>query len=188
MADHLQMGIVVPHEYTRREVVSYQSKRMSNFTNETLVNSGDLPTFRLTTIQQVNRFVCGVVGIPLNLLVVVVILRSRQLWSPRNIFWLAVTFFNVLALSQAITELSLFYLYQRGDGSHQTLCLYYSTIVGSPYVLLLTALMLVTCDRYIAIVHRQLYEHYATSRNATLILFGTVIAVLGNTKLFLIVD
>ena len=159
---------------------------MRNFTNETenetVVSLQDLPMFRLITIQQVTRFVCGVVGIPLNLLVAVVILRSRQLWCPRNIFWLAVTFFNALALSQAIAELSLFYLYQRGDGSHQTLCLFYSMVVGSPYVLLLTALMLATCDRYIALVHRQLYEHYATSANASLILFGAIFIVLGKRE------
>ena len=157
---------------------------MSNFTNETenetVVRSGDLPAFRLTTIQQMSRFVCGVVGIPLNLLVVGVILRSRQLWNPRNIFWLAVTFFNLLALLQAITELSLFYLYQRGDGSHHNLCQFYSTVVGSPYVLLLTVLMLATCDRYIALAHRRLYEHYATTANASLILFGAIFVVLGN--------
>ena len=140
--------------------------------------------FRLRTIQQVNRFVCGIIGIPLNLLVVAVILRSRQLWTARNIFWLAINFFNTLALTQAIIELAVFYLYQRGDDSHRILCQIYSTIVGGPYVLLLAGLMLATLDRHLALVHRQFYQNYATPTNVIWILFGITLVVVGRYKLF----
>ena len=159
---------------------------MNNYTNGTVVDvgSGDFPMFRLRTIQQVNRFVCGIIGIPLNLLVVAVILRSRQLWTARNIFWLAINFFNTLALTQAIIELAAFYLYQRGDDSHRILCQIYSTIVGGPYVLLLAGLMLATLDRHLALVHRQFYQNYATPTNVIWILFGITLVVVGRYKLF----
>ena len=162
---------------TRRVLVS-SNKNMS-YLNDTATSSEDLPLFRMKTIKQVNRFICVILGIPLNLLVAVVILRSKQLWSPRNIFWLAVTFFNLLALTQAIIELCIYYLFQRRDGSHETLCQVYSTIVGSPYVLLLTGLMLATWDRYLALSRHQFYKRYASPRNVSLILLAVFCIIAG---------
>ena len=157
-----------------------------NLTNETVVISEKhlLFMFRFSPVQLTNRFACIFIGIPLNVLIAAVILRSRKLWSPRNIFWLAVTFFNVLALSQALAELCLFYLYQNGEGSHQSLCSYYSVFVGCPYLLLLTGVMLATCDRYIALAHNQFYRLYATPFNVSLILFSVVFIVTG--KIFVL--
>ncbi len=155
--------------------------------NETFIeispsNLEDLPVFRLRTIHQINRLTCGILGIPLNLLVMAVILRSRQLWSPRNIFWLAVTFFSVLALIQAIIELCIYLLYRRGDGSHQTLCQFYSTTIGGPYVLLLAGLMLATWERYLALTRHRLYQRYGTPKNICWILFGVSLIITGTIE------
>lgn len=146
------------------------------------VDSEDIPVFRLVPFQRFNRTTCCALGIPLNILVVVVILRSKQLWSARNTFWLAVTFFNVLALIQSMTELSIFYLYRRTDGSHQTLCAIYSTFLGYPYVLLLTGLTLASWDRYLALAHYDFYRHYATPRHVVIILTIVFVTITGKTK------
>lgn len=138
-----------------------------------------MPAFRMLPIHQVIRILCGVLGIPLNILVVTVILRSRQLWSGRNIFWLAVTFFNLIAVLQSTTELSIFYLHQRGDGSHLTLCQIYSTLMGCPYGLLLSGLVLASWDRYLALARHHFYQHYATPRNISYVLISVFIMVTG---------
>ena len=104
---------------------AYQSQKMNNLTNNESVVSYSpedylLPMFELSTAQLLNRLICAIFGIPLNLLVLALIIRSR-LWSSRNIFRLGVTFFNLIALLQAVIELVLVYLYHRGDGSHKVL-------------------------------------------------------------------
>lgn len=142
-----------------------------------------MPVFDLTPVQQVNRFVCCIVGIPLNLTVFAVILRSKQLWSPRNIYWLAVTFFNLLAVLQAVTELTLFHLYQKQDGSHEILCKIYSIIVGCPYNLLLTGLILASYDRYLALAHHQYYQDYVTAKYVSSILIADFFVIVGKSIL-----
>lgn len=158
----------------------------NNCSNETSVGFGEIPAFRMLLIQQVIRIICSVLGIPLNFLVVAVILRSRQLWSGRNIFWLAVTFYNLLALLQTSTELSIYHLYTRGDGRHQKLCQIYSTLLGCPYGLLLSGLTLASWDRYLALARQHFYQHYATPKNISLILLTVFIMVTG--KMLLIIQ
>lgn len=125
-------------------------------------SASTMPILVMPILARINRMVCTSLGIPLNLLVLSVIVRSRQLWSPRNIFWLTVTFFNLLALVQSLMELTIYYLNQGSDGSHVLLCQIYSVIVGCPYALLLTALTLATADRYSALAHPQFYQDYVT--------------------------
>ena len=146
--------------------------------DESLDEWNDMPAFTLIGVQQINRFICGTLGIPLNLAVVAVVLRSKQLWSPRNIFWLVVTFFIIIALLQSVIELIVFYLYLRRDGSHVTLCAIYSTSVGCPYDLVLVALLLATWERYLALVRRQFHRHYATPRNISFLMFLVVLLLI----------
>lgn len=151
----------------------------TSYSNKTDTGLGDIPAFRLSTIQQVNRMVCCSLGIPLNILVVAVVLRSRQLWSGRNIFWLAVTLFNLLAVAQSITELFIADLYRRSDGSHQIVCRIYSILLGCPYDLVMSGLTLASWDRYLALAHHHFYENYATPRNISLILLIVFITITG---------
>lgn len=151
----------------------------TSYSNKTDSGLGEIPAFRLITIQQVNRILCCSLGIPLNILVVAVVLRSRQLWSGRNIFWLAVTLFNLLAVVQAITELFISDLYRRSDGSHQTVCIIYSILLGCPYDLVMSGLTLASWDRYLALARNQFYENYATPRNIGLILLIVFIVITG---------
>lgn len=151
----------------------------SSSTSAEAIDSSEVPGLAMPVILRINRIGCVAIGIPLNLIVLSVIVRSRQLWSPRNIFWLAVTFFNLLALIQSVMELTIFYLYQRSDGSHEMVCKAYSVMVGCPYALLLTALTLATADRYSALAHCQFYQNYVTPSRSILVLFTVVIVVVG---------
>ena len=149
-----------------------------------LSNSTDikeLSAFRLVLAQRINRFICCVLGFPLNILVMVVIARSRQLWAPRNVFWLAVTFFNFIAVVESTIELDIYYLYQRSDGSHQLLCEIFSTQLGCPYGLLLAGLTLASFDRYLTLARHQFYQKYGTTRNAVFVLIFTFLLVTGIT-------
>ena len=145
--------------------------------DETNSNLTDMPVFHMRTFQQINRLGCVVVGLPLNLLVIAVVCRSKQLWSSRNISWLAVTFFNLLALVQSIVELCMFQLYKRNDGSHLILCQIYSVLIGCPFALLLTGLTLAAIERYLALAHRHFHEKYATSRVTSCIFVFTIFLV-----------
>ena len=148
-----------------------------NNTNETAANRTvfggtnnltgivELFAFHLGSFQRINRGLCFVLGFPANILVMVVIARSRQLWSPRTIFWLAVTFFNFIAVIESTMELGIFHLYQQSDGSHQLLCQIFSTQFGLPYGLLLAGLTLASCERYLALARQQFYQNYATTKN-----------------------
>lgn len=151
----------------------------TSYSIKTDTGLGEILAFRLTTLQKFNRIFCCSLGTPLNILVVVVVLRSRQLWSGRNIFWLAVTLFNLLAVVQSITELFIADLYRRSDRSHQTLCIIYSILLGCPYDLVMSGLTLASWDRYLALARHQFYENYATPRNISLILLVVFIIITG---------
>lgn len=142
----------------------------------------ELAAFHLGFYQQVNRIICFILGIPLNIFVLVVVVRSRQLWAPRNIFWLGITLFNSIAEVDSIMELTTNYLYQRSDGSHRLVCQIFSTQFGLPYSLLTAGLTLATCDRYLALARHRFYQKHANTKNAVWILIFTFVVVTGTTN------
>lgn len=144
-----------------------------------LTRMGEMPAFKMILIQRINRIICSTVGIPLNILVLIVVLRSRQLWSPRNIFWFGVTFFNVIAILQSVAELVVYYLYKYYEGSHEPVCKLYVALVGGPYGTLLACLTLASCDRYLALARQQFYQNYVTTKNATRILLFCFVTITG---------
>jgi len=144
------------------------------------IDNRRMPPFNLPLMMlRINQLLCIVFGIPLNGLVMVVIVRSRQLWSTRNIFWLTVTFFNLLALVQAVMELDMFYLHQHGDPDRFLICKIYSVTVGCPYALLLTTLTLASSDRYSALAHPWFYQRYVTKKRVVWTLLISVLAIIG---------
>ena len=150
-----------------------------DWTNKGFPDIFELAALHLTPVQQVVRIVCCILGIPLNILVAVVIIRSRQLWSPRNIFWLAITLFNSIALIELASELAVHDLYQRSDGSHLLLCEILSTQNGYPYGLVLAGLALASGDRYLTLAHQHFYQKYGTTKNAICVLILTFFIVTG---------
>ncbi len=153
---------------------------MHNISSYDIINNSGMPPFNLPLMLRINRLLCIIFGIPLNGLVLVVIVRSRQLWSTRNIFWLTVTFFNLLALIQAVMELVMFYSHQHGDPDGFLICKIYSVTVGCPYALLLTTLTLASADRYSALAHPQFYQRYITKKRVTWTLLIIVLTILGD--------
>ncbi len=153
--------------------------------NETISDSSfdnnRMPPFSLPLMMRINRFMCITLGLPLNALVLVVIIRSRQLWSSRNIFWITVTFFNLLALVQAFMELAMYYLHQNGDPDGFLTCKIYSLIVACPYALLLTTLTLATADRYSALAHPQFYQRHVTEKRVIWTLLIIALVLIGNS-------
>lgn len=152
---------------------------LRNHTDDVEGNWTDMPAFRMQPFQHFNRLVSISFGIPLNLLVIAVVCRSKQLWYPRNITWLAVTFFNLLALVQSVVELGIFTLYKYNDGSHLLLCQLYSIMVGCPFALLLTGLTFGAVERYLAIAHRHFHEKHITPKVTLIILVACVVVVTG---------
>ena len=129
-------------------------------------DTSGMVALEMIPVQWINRIVCCSLGIPLNVFVPVVIARSRQLWSPRNIHWLGVTFINFAMILQLLAELITNTQYQRKDGSHRLLCEIHSTLLGCPFGLLLTSLTLASLDRYLALIHPQFYRNRVTIKSS----------------------
>ena len=145
-----------------------------------LPNSTQMVALNMIPIQRVNRVACCTLGLPPNLLVVLVVARSRQLWSsPRNIYWLGVTFINFLLILQSLGELVTNVLYQRKDESYLFLCKIHSTLLGCPFGLLLTSLTLASFDRYLALSRPKFYQVHVTVKCATAVLSGVFLLVAG---------
>ena len=117
----------------------------------------ELRVFQWIPIQRINRIFCCGLSIPLNAAVVVVIIRSKQLWSSRNIYWLGVSLFNLLIDLESIIELSVDFLvdeYQPIQLHQNSTCRVMSMFIGWPEGLLLAGLMLASWERYWALTHR----------------------------------
>lgn len=139
----------------------------------------EMPVFRMRSFQMTNRIACCSIGVPLNIVVVAVVVRARQLWSPRNMCWLALTLFNLLALAQSAAEVLIFHLHTKADGSHELICKVYSLFVGCPYALLLSALTIASADRYLALVRRDFYRSHATCNRVAFVLIITTVLIAG---------
>ena len=93
------------------------------------------------------KFVCCSIGIPLNVSIVVTIIRHRQFRSkPRKIFLLGIFFSNLSFFAPALIKLIYWGLYPV-----ESLCKAYVTFVGLPQTLLLSNMFLALVDRYLAI-------------------------------------
>lgn len=147
--------------------------------NSYLPDIFELAAFHLTPIQLIVRIVSCVLGLLCNIAVAVVIARSRQLWSPRNIFWLGITLCEFIAVIESAVEVVLYFLHKQSDGSHKLLCQIFSTQLGYTYGLLMAGLTLASLDRYSALKHHQFYQKHATSRNALLSLVITFFIMTG---------
>ena len=72
--------------------------------NDTLPNSTDWVGW-LLFFQRMNRIVCCTLGLPLNLIMAIFILRSSQPWSSPNIIYLCLSLIHLIMISQTIEEL-----------------------------------------------------------------------------------
>lgn len=91
---------------------------------------------------------CSFIGIPLNVFLVIIIIRFRRLHSkPRNIFLLGIVLSNIIAFLPPIIELAYWIV------PMESVCKAYNIILGLPYAILLQNMLLALGDRYVAITY-----------------------------------
>ena len=132
------------------------------------VNSTSYSTFHpiLTDgILTTNNVLCGVIGIPLNVLTAALIVFSPRLHQSRNILWLGVAFSNVLILFQHLLE---FYANQFQSETTKKI---FNLVIGLPYASLALNLFLSLIDRYVSIAHSSWYKRKV---NITWIVSGQI--------------
>ena len=124
---------------------------------ENLLKAAELVPFPafLATV----RWVIIAIGLPLNILVAWVILRTRQLHNPRNAFWLGNVFCHSVTLLMGAFEAILIMNPQQHPN---IFCQIYALLVGSPYTNLLVSLLLATADRWIAINYPLRHRSHVT--------------------------
>jgi len=96
-------------------------------------NLTEMPAYNMPIILRIDRILCIVLGIPLNLAVMATgCCSSSRSTAERsgNLFWVTITFFNLLSLGQSSMELSIYYLNQQGEESISlVICRIYSVAV-----------------------------------------------------------
>ena len=135
----------------------FQVNLTDNEQEENLLKAAELVPFPafLATV----RWVIIAVGLPLNILVACVILRTRQLHNPRNAFWLGNVFCHSVTLLMGAFEATVATQPQRYPN---IFCQIYALLVGSPYTNLLVSLLLATTDRWIAISYPLRHRSHVT--------------------------
>jgi hypothetical protein len=104
------------------------------------------------------KFVCCIIGIPLNVSIAVTIIRHRRLHrKPRNIFLLGIIFSYLSFFITPIIELIYW-----GLLPHESLCLAYVAVIPLPHFLLLWNMLLALADRFVAIKYPLLHREKMT--------------------------
>jgi len=121
--------------------------------------------------RSTNHFLLAAIGIPLNLLIVMVILTNRRLKKkPRNILLLGVTLAGVFTLLTILAEV-LAHRYQ-----NVVLCKIFGLSTGVAYTCLLYNLLLALLDRYLAVVYPLLHRKIISVRNVRIVqVIGAVV-------------
>jgi hypothetical protein len=118
------------------------------------------------------KFICCLIGIPLNVSIAITIIRRRNLRTkPRNIFLLGIILSYVSFFVPAIIEL----LYW-GPYPIDSVCQSYVAVVALPHGLLLSNMLLALADRYVAINHALFHRKKMTVR------FASVLIILSSTS------
>ena len=114
----------------------------------------------------VTKCITSVIGIPLNLLVAIIIIRLRRFHSkPRHIFLLGIIFSDLFIYVPVLIE----FVYWNSPVNY--VCEAYVAVVGLPYsILLLNMLILALSDRYIAIKNPLWHRKRVTVRFAVICL------------------
>lgn len=160
--------------------------------NTTILNQGNIMLtqngqvynpIHLDIYLVVTKCVCCIIGIPLNLLIAVTIVRLRRLRSkPRNIFLLGIILSYLLFFLYPIIELIYWGLYPV-----EPVCQAFIAIMALPQVLLLLNMLLALADRYVAINHSLLHREKMTVRLASGIVFLSSILIIFLAKFVYIV-
>nr|CAH0102016.1 unnamed protein product [Daphnia galeata] len=108
------------------------------------------------------KIVCCSIGIPLNVSIVVTIIRLRRMHrKPSNFFLLGIILSYLSFFIVPIIQLLYWGIY-----ADDSLCRVYVSVVGVPQGLLLINMLLALIDRYLAINHPLLHREKMTNRLA----------------------
>lgn len=129
------------------------------FTKDGMVKTAPNQDFALIVF----KIICSVIGIPLNILVALTLLRKRTLRKkPRNVYLLAIIFSNLTAFLPALLEVIYFF------SPTDWLCLAFVALVSLPDVYLLLSIFNSLTDRYVAIGHPLWHRRNVTARRVLL--------------------
>lgn len=116
------------------------------------------------------KVACSFLGIPLNVLIAIFIIRFRRFHSkPRHIFLLGIILSNLFAFASVVIELTYWM------APNDLVCQSFVAVVGLPYALLLFNMLLALADRYVAIKNPMWHRKKVTARRvAWALLLGWV--------------
>lgn len=142
--------------------VSNQSAAVSF---KVLLSRFDLPIYTAIPLsEQAFRISNITIGFLLNIIILLVIVVSRQLHNPRHIFWVGVSLINQFYLMQCALEIvAIVY-------PNATICPLFVLNAGVGYSALLLCLSLAACDRYAAIAFWEWYKKRITNKVIVLVL------------------
>ena len=121
----------------------------------------------LSLVTQIFRVLAVGVGFFLNGFLLVIFSCSRQLRSPRHIFWPAVALINLFCLTQYIIDLVAIV------HKDQIACQMFVLNAGIGSSLLLLCLCLTALDRYLFIANHEWYKRRITNRVVLTFLCGS---------------
>ncbi len=144
-----------------KETMSSEQGKVDNCHNRTCPNINqfdEVVPVVLPPVLFVFRTMAVTFGMPIQLLVAVVILKTRQLHTPRNAFWLGniACYFTILLMG--IFEYWAVIIRTTNPLS----CRIYFLLAGTPYSSLLVSLLLATADRWFAISNPIKHRKYVT--------------------------
>ena len=114
----------------------------------------------LDYFRSINHILLTSLGVPLNLLIVIVILTNRRLKKkPRNVIFLGASLSAVFTLFTILVELLAYH------GHSFFLCKIFGLTTKVSYSCLLYNLALALLDRYLAIVHPLFHRRTVTVKN-----------------------
>ena len=147
--------------------VSNQSAAVSF---KVLLSRFDLPIYTAIPLsEQAFRISNITIGFLLNIIILLVIVVSRQLHNPRHIFWVGVYLINQFYLMQCALEIvAIVY-------PNATICPLFVLNAGVGYSALLLCLSLAACDRYAAIAFWEWYKKRITNKVIVLVLISSFV-------------
>ena len=116
---------------------------------------------------QIFRLSTTVVGLLLNGFLLMIFSCSRQLHSPRHLFWPALALIDFFCLLQPLVEIVAIV------HKNQIACQMYVLNAGVGYSLLLLCLAFTALDRYLSIVKHEWYKRRITNRVVLTALCGS---------------
>ena len=117
------------------------------------------------------RIVFISLGLPLNVVIILLVLNCRRLWNPRNLSWVGVMVVAVMTQSLGVLEL-VAYTYPSA-GAYYILLLF----LGSPYMLFSISYASISIERYLAITYYMWHKRNITNKVVITVFWATMLTI-----------